>query len=248
MPRIRTIKPEFFGSLTIGRLSLRARLTAIGLLPYVDDAGRGLDEPRLIKAAVWPLDDEIRHEDVADDLSELEAVRWLERWTDEETGRPLLRVRSFLEHQRINRPTPSKLPPSPEELGLIEDSMSAHGGLTEDSPPEGKGRERNGGEGKPAASSSAERLVTNKPEEAALVVDELTTTHGVDAVATALDELAGNRYRWASELRTALERELSKRRRSCSTCTGDGWDPEHVDAHGNAIPCPECRRPLETVG
>ena len=55
---------------------------------------------------------------------------------------------SWTDHQRINRPTPSKLPP-------YNESLNTHGVLTEDSSrkgKEGKGRqekrEREGGKGK----------------------------------------------------------------------------------------------------
>ena len=40
MPRIRTIKPEFPQSETIGRLSRDARLLFLQLFTLVDDAGR----------------------------------------------------------------------------------------------------------------------------------------------------------------------------------------------------------------
>ena len=58
MARIRSIKPEFFTSEVIASLPLSARLTFIGLWTYVDDNGVGLDNERLILAAVWPLEDE----------------------------------------------------------------------------------------------------------------------------------------------------------------------------------------------
>lgn len=155
MARIRTIKPSFFESPTVARLPHRARLTFVGLWTYVDDKGRGFDDARLVKAAVWPLDDDVAPTDVADDLDRIEAEQLIERWHEAELGRDLLRVRSFLEHQRINRATVSKLPPSPEESrtapgGLTEPDVSTHAAdapvphriLTEHSPPEvGSGRE-----------------------------------------------------------------------------------------------------------
>lgn len=131
MARIRTVKPDFFCSPTIAGLRHRSRLTFIGLWTFVDDQGRGFDDARLVKAAVWPLDDDVTHACVAQDLDDLESAGLLERWRDDSTGRALLRVRSFLEHQRINRATPSRLPASPQEA-----SLTAHGGLTETSPRE----------------------------------------------------------------------------------------------------------------
>lgn len=140
MARIRTIKPEFFTSPTVAGLTVRARLTFIGLWTYVDDKGRGYDDARLVKAAVWPLDDDVTAPDVEDDLCELEKAGVVERWVDSKSSRSLLRVRSFGEHQRINRPTESRLPPSPQERN--ESSPEAHDALTASSPPEGKGSGR----------------------------------------------------------------------------------------------------------
>ena len=123
MARIRTIKPEFFTSLAVASLELPARLTFIGLWTHCDDLGRCVDEARLIKAALWPLDDRTAA-DVERDLCALGKVSLIVRY--EVGGRRYLAVCGWSEHQRINRPTPSKIPapPSPRD---------PHGGLTEDS-------------------------------------------------------------------------------------------------------------------
>ncbi|MCF3101471.1 hypothetical protein IPZ58_07740 [Streptomyces roseoverticillatus] len=107
MARIRTIKPEFFTSLTIADLPLSARLTFIGLWTHVDDDGRCVDEPRLVRAAVWPLDDRTAG-DVEDDLRRLHDASLIVRY--EHSGRRYLAVRSWREHQRIDKAKPSKLP------------------------------------------------------------------------------------------------------------------------------------------
>ncbi|MFF5670298.1 hypothetical protein ACFY8S_09200 [Streptomyces hygroscopicus] len=107
MARIRTIKPEFFTSLTIADLPLTARLTFIGLWTHVDDDGRCVDEPRLVRAAVWPLDDRTAA-DVENDLRALHDASLIVRY--EHAGRRYLAVRSWREHQRIDKPKPSKLP------------------------------------------------------------------------------------------------------------------------------------------
>ena len=56
MARIRSIKPDFFSSEVVSDMPLRARLTWVGLWTQCDDHGRTKDNARLIKAAVWPLD------------------------------------------------------------------------------------------------------------------------------------------------------------------------------------------------
>lgn len=111
MARIRTIKPEFFTSLTIADLPLTARLTFIGLWTHVDDEGRCVDEPRLVRAAIWPLDDRLAG-DVEGDLRALHDASLIRRY--EHGGRRYLAVTNWREHQRIDKPKPSKLP-APEE-------------------------------------------------------------------------------------------------------------------------------------
>ncbi len=122
MARIRSIKPEAFTSETLSAVSRAARWTFAGLWTYCDDEGRGRGDPRLIKAALYPLDDDVSVDDVVSDLDELEAVGVLCRY--EHGGRAYLHVTNFFEHQHPNRPVASKLP---------ECSRSTHGGLTEDS-------------------------------------------------------------------------------------------------------------------
>lgn len=140
MARIRSIKPTFFTSISNSELPIPTRLTFIGLWTYVDDDGRGVDDPRLIKAAVWPLDESYTAKKIEADLVRLEKADKLERYVVD--GRRYLRVRAFGDHQVINRPQPSKLPPSPDEtLAGRSDSVSDHGTLTEDSGPEGNGTE-----------------------------------------------------------------------------------------------------------
>lgn len=135
MARIRTIKPDFFQSEDVAVLSYRARLTWIGLWTQVDDEGRFKANPRLIKGAIWPLEDDVTSKDVQQDLNELQAHGKLIIYTVD--GEPLLQVLNWLKHQKISRPTASKLPEPPEDFHIVprgaltENSVSTHGALTE---------------------------------------------------------------------------------------------------------------------
>ena len=140
MPRIRTVKPSFFTSQTVAELPATARLKFIGLWTHADDEGRAVDDPRLIKAAVWPLDDKHTARKVTDDLNVLERHGLIRRY--EVAGRRYLHIPSWHEHQKINRPQKSSLPVPPP---FTEDSVSTHGAVTEPSPQERTGKE---GEGK----------------------------------------------------------------------------------------------------
>lgn len=159
MARIRTIKPEFFTSLTIADLPLTARLTFIGLWTHCDDAGRCVDDARLIKAALWPLDDRTAA-DIEIDLKELTESSLITRYTL--NRKRYLAITNWSEHQRINRPSPSKLPapeqgePSPPDPVTREndDSLNTHAHLSEDSPQERNREGNREGKGTPLPPAS----------------------------------------------------------------------------------------------
>ncbi|AVH58409.1 MULTISPECIES: hypothetical protein [Streptomyces] len=137
MARIRTIKPEFFTSLTVAGLTPEQRLTFIGLWTHADDEGRCVDDARLIKAAVWPLDDRTAA-DVEADLRALTESSLITRYTL--NRKPYMVVNGWREHQRINRPTKSRFP-APEDADSPPTSGNApsvdtHAQLSEDSRPE----------------------------------------------------------------------------------------------------------------
>lgn len=134
MARIRTIKPEFFTSLTIAALPLAARMTFIGLWTHVDDSGRCVDDTRLVRAAIWALDDRTLG-DVDDDLKALYEAGLIYRY--EVSQRRFLEVSGWAEHQKISHPTESRLParPAPEDGpdGPRGGLRGISGGLREDS-------------------------------------------------------------------------------------------------------------------
>ena len=71
MARIRTIKPEFFTSIVVASVSIPAAMAFVGLWTHCDDAGRAVDDARLIKAALFPLRDEVTPEVVEGYVEEL---------------------------------------------------------------------------------------------------------------------------------------------------------------------------------
>lgn len=162
MARIRSVKPSFFSSLDTAALPIPTRLTFIGLWCYADDKGRGLDDARLIKAEVWPLDRSYTERKIARDLDTLARQGQVERY--EAGGRQYFRIRSWGKHQHPNRPQPSKLPSSPEEGNGTARSLNDHGTRTNDSPPEGRG---GGGEQEKEGRGSVDTLsaVTNPGRE-----------------------------------------------------------------------------------
>lgn len=127
MARIRTIKPDAFKSDTLSQIPRGVRWTFAGLWTYLDDDGYGRDNVRLIKAALYPLDEEITADVIADDLKQLEAIGSICRF--ETDGKAYLHVPKSpdkgWDHQKINRPTPTKFPLCREH------SVTAHCALTE---------------------------------------------------------------------------------------------------------------------
>ncbi|MEU1787055.1 hypothetical protein ABZ553_14515 [Streptomyces sparsogenes] len=184
MARIRTIKPEFFTSLTIADLTPEQRLTFIGLWTHADDAGRCVDDPRLIKAAIWPLDDRTAA-DIEIDLKALTESSLITRYIV--NRKRYLAVTNWDEHQRINRPTPTKLPapeqgdPTPPDpvTRYDSDSLNPHAHFSEDSPQERKGKEGNRegkgtpptprqSSGSPAVAQTGERAIEDRMTDAFL--------------------------------------------------------------------------------
>jgi hypothetical protein len=138
MSRIRTIKPGFFASEDMARLPMRARLTFAGLWTYADDYGRANANPKLIKAAIWSLDDEVTAVEIQEDLDALAVNGQLALYSV--GGRSYLRVVKWSSHQRVDRPSKSDIPADSSEAR--EDSASQHESLAQEG--EGKGGEKEG--------------------------------------------------------------------------------------------------------
>jgi len=136
--RIRTIKPDSAVSLSVQGVSIEARYFFQNLWCHLDDEGRIEWLPKKILADIFPSENDhytIGH--VRKWLAELESKDGMLRLYVVD-GREYVCAPSWHQHQNINRPSPSKCPP-------IEDSLTTHGGLTEDSLQE---KEREQGKGK----------------------------------------------------------------------------------------------------
>jgi len=147
MPRIRTVKPEFFDDEKLGTVSRDARLIFIGLLIFADDYGVVKGNSRWLKARIFPYDD-IPLEMFEGWLLELTDLGIIAPFTaSEET---YLYIRNFTKHQVIDRPSKSRNPEPPQDIleakasprrSLADDSTSPRRILA-DGKGEGKGREK----------------------------------------------------------------------------------------------------------
>ena len=112
MPRIRTIQPNFAHSSTITHLSRDARLLFVQLWTIVDDCGRTRASLADLASRLYPRDDDAPAL-LPGWLDELEREGCLEGYTIE--GVDYLRIVNWRKHQKIDRPTPSRLPAAPRE-------------------------------------------------------------------------------------------------------------------------------------
>jgi hypothetical protein len=122
MPRIRSIKPEFFRSKKLAACSPRARLTFIGLWTLADDEGRYEYEPELLKADLWPWEPEVTAKEADACILELESRGRVCLYQHD--GKTYLHVVTWSEHQKISHKSESRLPACHREV---------HGGPPEDS-------------------------------------------------------------------------------------------------------------------
>ena len=125
MPRIRTIKPEFWTSEQIVECSVRARLLFIGLWNFCDDAGRHVASTKRLKMEVFPAD-AIDDEEMLGMMDELIGQGLVAQYEAE--GRLYWQVTGW-HNQKIERPTHKY--PAP---GFDDNSTNAHRCVDDCSP------------------------------------------------------------------------------------------------------------------
>ena len=104
-----------------------------------DDEGYLKAHPAIIKSQLFPFTDNSLS--VQELIIELSDVGYIDVLTCE-NNKQYIHVKNFLTHQKVNRPTPSKIR---VEVKFIENSLSNHGQLTIGKEGKGKeqGKERN---------------------------------------------------------------------------------------------------------
>lgn len=97
MPRIRTIKPEFWQDEKLAPLDVIDRLVFLGLISMADDAGRLLDNVKVIDAFVFPETTETSRESLAN-LSRISRIR---RGVTP-SGQKVIQITNWGRHQRVD--------------------------------------------------------------------------------------------------------------------------------------------------
>ena len=139
--RIRSIKPEFWESESLGRVSREARLLFIGLFSCCDDHGRARASSRLLASRLFPYDDDALKK-LPTWIEELEKERCIRLY--KVNGESFLDIPKWLNHQKIDKPSASKLPSFDssredsrglEKNGLGSGSREKEQGKEQEAPP-----------------------------------------------------------------------------------------------------------------
>ena len=118
MGRIRTIKPEFPQSESMGNVSRDARLTFILLWTLVDDSGRTRGNSRMLASLLYPYDEDSTSL-IEGWLNELEGQKCIHRYVVD--GKHYLEVCNWSKHQKIDRASQPKYPANPEKKRTCDD-------------------------------------------------------------------------------------------------------------------------------
>jgi hypothetical protein len=217
--RIRTVKPEFWTHPVMARLEPETQLLALALLNYADDEGYFRAEPELVRAACLPFSEgSVR---THGGLTTLLKVGWIEVRNTGDSGM-VGRIAKWQKHQRINRPSPSKL----RAYWLSEGSVNAHGGLSEASLPE-QGTGKGIGNTPIVPLAGDEEAGKRKAESGqsdsalALEVEEVERPEAVDPVLVRAKAL--RRMRPETRLDSSQERAWRKARAGVAETTPAEW-------------------------
>ena len=224
MPRIRTIKPEFWDSPSTAKASAVARLAYIAMWNWADDYGRGTANLKELEGFVFPNDDV--HElsggharCFRDVVAEVEACFEVVFYSHD--GRPYYEIPAWEQHQRNERRAKQSRHPGPFDEGSTltplssDNAPSREGGAegarnirravaeTPRTSGPGTGEQGNRGTGE-QSSSSAKPPAVAKPPRA-----------DVEQLCTRLrDHIAGNTSKtpnitakWRTEARLLLDRD-----------------------------------------
>lgn len=127
MPRIRTVKPEFWSDEKLSPEPDHVRLVFLGMISMADDLGRLVDNDRQIDAFVFPAASDGRLADTREALARLSGASRIIRGTTS-SGQRIIQIANWERHQKVTHPSLKSCLP---EIVAVE-------GVTP--PPEGLGR------------------------------------------------------------------------------------------------------------
>jgi hypothetical protein len=220
MPRMRSIKPEFWADQDLTRLPRDVRLLYVALWNFADEQARLQGDPRLVKSWCFPLDDDVTTAVVDDWLDVLVSYGKVVRYSVE--GSLYLHLPKLPSHQKLDPRLESRLPaPSDDDQPEIDTDESVRTDVENVEPPRlevakhvASGREHGAG------GASAERDAPPPSPNCAKHPDGTETPCGpcgtarrkYDAWITAAPE----RKRLEATARTSAIN-------ACRHCDADGW-------------------------
>lgn len=180
MARIRTIKPEFPQSESMGRVGREARLCFILLWTLCDDLGRTRANSRMLASLLYPYDDDAK--DLLEGwLAELEREGCITRYQVDSDH--YLEICNWLSHQKIDHPSKSKIS-APRETSRAFETPSLK--IAQDQGSKDQGGEREA----PPADLHPNQYANRLLEEIQFPV----TTANIRAVASAIEcEVTGGK-------------------------------------------------------
>ncbi len=126
--RIRTVKPEFWQDEDLAEISETARLVAIGLLNIADDEGFFNANEKLISSQLFPLTEP--SVSIHECFKELSEVGYVSVYECKKGKKVYGHVVNFLKHQKVNRPSASKIK---DLVNFEAEIMRHHKQLNDDS-------------------------------------------------------------------------------------------------------------------
>lgn len=161
MARIRSVSPDLRTSETAAAWPREARYAWVLLWGYLDDYGRGLDNPKVIAADCFPLDDDVDADVMDAWLVQFQQAGAVCRYIQD--GKRYLHCLNWSEYQKPQHPGKVRVPPCSEhevdahvrwEAAHTRPSGNPHESFVSASPTRGRGskemskevsRERSGG-------------------------------------------------------------------------------------------------------
>ncbi len=114
MPRIRTLKPEFWQDEKLSLLEPLTRLVFLGLISIADDAGRIVDNVKFIDGQLFPNTDDSSREPL-DTLARLSRILRYRVGS----GQCVIQIIGWANHQKVDHPSKYLLP-GPEEAVIVQ--------------------------------------------------------------------------------------------------------------------------------
>ena len=232
MPRMRSIKPEFWADQDLTRLRRDLRLLYVALWNFTDEEARMQGDPRLVKSWCFPLDDDLTAADIDGWLDELADAGKVIRY--EVDGCHYLFLPKLAEHQKLDPRLTSRLPAPPRTDSSVRtgvETPTAH--RPEIAKHVAGGREHGAGGARAVRDATPPRSTCGKHP------------NGSEKPCGACADARRRRTEWDAAEPERKRRAVAERRAAidaCDSCDVDGWllddngDPSALHCDHRPIP------------